>query len=260
MKLFSHNAVIKYKNAESYRIGNAEYPASELTKIDIRWLSGSIEIVAGKSTGQPECDRIFIEESGAAVLPEEKKMRTLYENGVLKIQFYQSDCKGSVNQNEKRLKITLPATNFLSEITIASASAAVILSDLSVQKLQIETASGSVEIKNCTAKNLSVKTASGAARLANVVGNTADINAASGNVEVSDFSFSYTEIETASGNIAIETGDFKKPQNGARILFDTACGKIETKEGYISDRDAYLYGNGARNVAVSTASGLLTIK
>ena len=203
MKLFSHNAVIKYKNAESYRIGNAEYPASELTKIDIRWLSGSIEIVADKSNGQPECDRIFIEESGAAVLPEEKKMRTLCENGVLKIQFYQSNCKGSVNQNEKRLKITLPATKFLSGITITSASAAVILSDLSVQKLQ---------------------------------------------------------IETASGNIAIGTGDFKKPQNGARILFDTACGKIETKEGYISDRGAYLYGNGARNVAVSTASGLLTIK
>ena len=239
MKLFSHNAVIKYKNAESYQISNTEYNASDLTRIEIEWLSGSIEIVAAESNDCPA--RALIEESGAAVLSEENKLRTLYENGVLKIKFQKSGCKRGINHAEKHLKITLSATETLSELQIHSASAAVFVSDISAQKLQIETASGAVSLKN-------------------LAGNTAKINTASGNVEICDFTFPDTDVQTASGNVALDSGDFEKSQNGARIIFNTASGKITAKDGYIPDNGAYLYGNGARRIAVETASGSITIK
>ncbi len=258
MKLFSHNAVIKYKNAESYQISNTEYNASDLTRIEIVWLSGSIEIVAAESNDCPA--RALIEESGAAVLSEENKLRTLYENGVLKIKFQKSGCKRGINHAEKHLKITLSATETLSELQIHSASAAVFVSDISAQKLQIETASGNAELNNCEAKNLAIETASGAVSLKNLAGNTAKINTASGNVEICDFTFPDTDVQTASGNVALDSGDFEKSQNGARIIFNTASGKITAKDGYIPDNGAYLYGNGARRIAVETASGSITIK
>ncbi len=260
MKLFPQNAVIKYKNAEKYQIGNVGYNASGLIQIDVDWLCGSIEIVtAAESNGQFASSEILIEENGTAALSEAKKLRTLFENGVLKIRFCESGYKGNVSHGEKKLKITLIAVKTLSEININSASAPILLSELSVQKVKIKTASGSAKIENCTMQNLSVKTASGTAHISNASGSTADIETASGNVEIFGFALSNTRIQTASGNIDLELGNTEQPQNGARVTFVTASGKLNAKSNYILENGAYLYGNGARSIGIETASGSLTV-
>lgn len=150
-----------YPNADRYTVGNNSIPATELKEIEVNWISGSVEIEAyhGKT--------IEVSETCPNSLSEGDRVRSLYENGKLTIQFRESRFAlfGSYSGN-KALHIQIPESlaGNIRNLTLDSVSSDNTISGLTMQNCDVDNVSGSI-IVDGSVQDFDLDTVSGNCRI-----------------------------------------------------------------------------------------------
>lgn len=199
----------KYLNSEKYFIGSKTYD-EEISNLEVNWYVGSIEIVIG--------EKVEIEENSSN-LPSEKQVHSYVEKGTLKVEFWKSGLKSTVDSNEKQVKITIPrGTN----INISSISAKVISDSIDCDKMWITSVSGIISIDNLKAKEIKITSTSGSVKIDNIYTlEKANIGTVSGTVIANEISSEEVEVSSTSGKIEIEK--IKSDE----VEIETVSGKID---------------------------------
>lgn len=154
-----------YPNEDRYTVGNNSISATELKDIEINWISGSVEIETYKG------NTIEVSETCPQSLSAGDRVRSLYENGKLTIQFRQSRFAlfGSYAGN-KALHIQIPenlAKN-IQNLALDSVSSDNTVSGLTVQNCNVDNVSGQI-IVDGTVQDFDLDTVSGDCQLTSYI-------------------------------------------------------------------------------------------
>ncbi|MDE7298630.1 MAG: hypothetical protein K2N94_07345, partial [Lachnospiraceae bacterium] len=105
-----------YKNADKYTMGNAELQADGIEKLDIEWLSGTVEISYHSE------NTIVISETSNKSLDEKTTMYYLVDGDTLRVKFAKSGNWDFKNLS-KELEVWLPEGMELKELAADTVSA-----------------------------------------------------------------------------------------------------------------------------------------
>ena len=94
-------SLVRYRNADKYETGNFKYKASDVSKVEINWISGDIEVRQGRGS------TLSAEESGGS-LKESQKLRWRLDGDRLVLQYCKSGYRGRIPSKAKRLTIEVP--------------------------------------------------------------------------------------------------------------------------------------------------------
>lgn len=227
--------------------------ASEITDLEIAWVSGTITITPNAGS-----DQIIIVDSPVS---DEKYAMQLTQSGrKLKIEFSEEDLIHSFgihsnNAISKDLSIAVPADWVCEELTIEAASANVTVSDLTIGNVEFDGASGLCNFTNCQIGTLSVDTASG------------DVTF-SGTLEELDFDAmsacfyatltnvpSRMDMDTMSGDL-----DVTLPEDcGFTLNLDAMSSDFSSDFPTTMENGSHVCGDGACRINVSAMSGDVAI-
>lgn len=257
-----------YANAERYTAGAATVPADAVKTVEIDWASGGIVLKHG--TGE-----LHVYESGGDALKEADRMHWWLDGSTLRIRFCASGHRMTVDSSKKQLTVEIPAG---ADLSIDVASGTVVAEEtLELGTFELDAASGDAELSGLSAKDVNIDTASGAIRIGKasvqhgfaadtasgrievgqIEADTITVDGASANVSLGLRAAKTVRIDTASGDVTLKLFD---PAGGARIVFDTASGKLKSGLSHTQDGSAYVFGAGAIDVRIDTASGSVTVE
>lgn len=136
-----------YPNADKYTAGNTSIAIDKLEEIDIDWISGSVQLELY------EGETIELEETDADKLSEEDRVHSYYENGVLRIQFRESEHFSFHLCNlTKSLHVRIPQKLYsepdavLNKLSIDSVSADVTVNGLPMRDFISDSVSGNISL------------------------------------------------------------------------------------------------------------------
>ena len=224
---------------EGYESSNIyEVETKNINALSVNWAAGRVEIV-------PWAGEVIqiAEAANKEEIEEQDALRwRVDENGCLIIEDGLSRKGSSVNPLTKYLQVMVPeemAANWQT-VQVSSASAPVIISGMTVVKLDVSTASGDVKLTELTAETVSLTAASGDIAFTGDY-DRLQVSTASGDVRVESLdSARETEIETDSGRIEV-SGDC------GELSLDSSSGDITAAVT-------------ARDVGVDTTSGEVTLE
>lgn len=254
----------QYPEAEKYSVGNFSYAAGDITRVEVDWVAGSMQIK------QSDKATLQVEETGE--LTPEQQLHYLLEDGVLKIQYCASGYTGTFPVKGKELTVEIPEGI---DLSVDSVSGDVILGDGTFGELRLDTISGSIrgDKLSCT-KRMKADTTSGSVRIGWLETLEADAETTSGDIdlclcgqeaEIGTTSGSITlklekgkrvEVESTSGSVILELGE---TLGGATVDFDSTTGSLHA-DGYTVEHGYCIFGGGSCEIQVETTSGSLTIK
>ena len=260
-----------YDHANLYSIGEFSYATTDVNRIEIDWVAGSVEIEQSASA------TLLVSED-AASLKNAEKMHYYIEGGVLKIKYCESNYKGKIDATNKHLRVEIPEGISLEIDTV---SAPITMGGVSLASLSLETVSGNVtaETWNCTG-SVEVDTVSGSFTIGELTAENFESESTSGNINISKLSVNRLDAESTSGNIIlglnkktnadIETtsGDITLSlltDDGARVKFKSVSGDFKAEKEYTKSALGYdFFGadgvSTGSSIAVETVSGDLLVK
>ena len=260
---------VNYANADKYSIGNTEVEASQVTTLDISWISGSLEVIPYDGS------KIVVSESNTASLQDEERLHYWHDGNTLNIKFCASGLGKIVfNTDKKALQIKVPK-EYAAHLKIKTASASCNISAISATEVDINTASGSVYGKiNGTVDNAKVHTVSGKIDFSCKT-DKVDLSSVSGDIE---FNGVATKVDTKTTSGAIRINTENSPE---RIKASSVSGSVKVYLPETAEFDAQLStvsgsircefptvtlsknnlkcGNGDIDIEASTVSGNLYI-
>lgn len=260
----------RYDNSELYKIGNFTYEAAQVSKIEIDWAAGSIEIEQGSS------ETLFVREN-TATHSDTEKMHYYLDGRTLKIEYCSSGYKGKINASEKNLQLEIPSGV---ELEIDTEKASLTMGNVSLSSLSIDNGSGSITGENWTVeRDVDVETTSGYVTLGGLTAQSFDFEGKSGNFSIEKANLSVIDGETGKGSIklgilglcsgSLETtsGDITLTLldgAGLSALFKTFTGKLKTEKEY-DHQNRYLFAgeNAEKNywqIKVDTVGGDLIVQ
>ena len=218
--------------------GKLSFDAAEVTKLDLSWYAGAVEIQTG--TG----GHITLTESAKQTLDSDEKMCWKLEMGRLSVAAGQKRA-GVWDPPEKTLIVTVPTGWVADELNCDLLSASLLAEGVRAKKLSADTMSGAVTLSDVEAGRISVDTASGDVALHLLSEDCkVEINSASGDVSLA----LATVVRTQRVTIDTMSGDVRLRLPGPVDLdFDTLSGKI-TGEYSVSHNEGPI-------ITVNTASG-----
>ena len=220
-------SLVRYRNADKYETGNFKYKASDVSKVEINWISGDIEVRQGRGS------TLSAEESGGS-LKESQKLRWRLDGDRLVLQYCKSGYRGRIPSKAKRLTIEVPEE----------------------ADLLINSVSGDIEADDGKELGkLDIKTVSGDARLRIDRCGRTEINTVSGDF---DLAFEETDgfsINSVSGDVSLSS----LPKDGAEITFKKVSGDLLTQKAFEKDGSTYVFGGGGTRIDVKTVSGDLRV-
>ena len=274
-----------YNDADSYEIGDAAL-SDEVRRLEIQWLDGGVEVVAG--------DNASIAERANRELSEDMRMRWRLEDGTLRIMYCNSG-KWNINGLEKTLKVTLPQTT-LERLSVTTVSGDVCMSGMRAESVECATTSGDVTASFDEASELNVRTISGkvdvtgsadAARVnADSTSGTVKLSMGkvdvldavtiSGKLDISATSIHQMDAGTTSGNVTLRLAEkcdectirsisggvmLALPEDsGFTLNFGTVSGALESGIAMCSRDGVQICGDGEQKFEIHTTSGRLTIQ
>lgn len=256
----------RYDNAELYSAGDFTYNASDVDKVEVDWVLGSVTV---SESGE---DVLSINESGSASLKDEQKLHWRLDGRTLKVKFWQSGYSTIDDVSElKNLVIEVP-TNI--ELDIETVSATITSGDLNMGEVDFGTVSGNINCNKITALNsVDLQTISGVIATGEVIAQKIDAQTTSGNISVHAKRATEVDIETTSGvcKLAIENVPAVEVETvsgnvdisiagGANVQYNTVSGEFSTPMTHTKDGNNYVFGDGACRIEVKTTSGNLAIK
>lgn len=231
-----------YANADDYNIGDFTYAADQVQALDIRWLSGSVELI------QSDKATLAVSETCEG-LDRDHQLRWLLKDGVLTIQFWKSNFSSLQDLTGlKKLTVELPRNV---KLTVDSVSAPITAGSLSLDSAKFATSSGPVTISSLSSADFNANTISGNVTVGELTTGEAVVATTSGLVDLGLARCSGLRAGTVSGNLVLTLLE------GLEI--DT---KFSTVSGELTIQRDSLNVNvpGGCPVDVETTSGGLTIK
>ncbi|MGN1409191.1 MAG: DUF4097 family beta strand repeat-containing protein [Eubacteriales bacterium] len=246
-----------YPDAGKYTVGTLTYSSEDIRRVEVNWISGSVEIKQGEG-------ELCVSEVNDK-LSEDEQMHWMISDGVLYVQF----CKSGHFFNsiaKKELSLEIPRGV---EIDIGTTSADVFADGLEVKKahigsvsgdvrfgafsgeeLDVGTTSGDLTVDSLECEKLDFGTVSGDAEIGGMSADRAQFGSTSGKVKLALTKPAEIRIKTVSGDTRLSLGDI-----GAKIELSGVSADLVTKLGYTKNGKEYTIGGGEAEVKVSSTSG-----
>lgn len=157
---------LNYDNAESYSTGNFTYDSSTVTRVEIEWVMGDINLVQGSES------TLSVSESGEN-LSNEQKMHYLISGNTLKIKFWKSRYSDkNVKEKDKNLTVEVPDG---AELYVATVSGKIKSNYLLASSVKVESVSAEVNLVVVDCNDIDVESVSGNVKIG-LCGNGATVN------------------------------------------------------------------------------------
>ena len=225
-------------------IGESE----DIRKIDISWRSGSVNIYAAEQSAQ-----ISVKEESTAPLAESEKMVCAIDGDTLKIDFCRSGHLLS-SSPEKQLVLSIPRSLTLEKFEADTTAAAVNVTGLHTQTVDISTVSGNVDLA-AEAYEIDISTTGGCAAV-DADFYQLDFSAVSGSLTLTMQRAAEVDAETVSGGVTIH---LPPSSYGFALDFETVSGTPEIAFDANGGDGHWTYGDKASTLTVDTVSGNLSL-
>lgn len=245
-----------YRYDESgYESGEGSIPSNAVTKIELDWIDGGVEIVPCQDA------YISVSETAAEELSDSARLRwKVGADGTLSIKYRESSWFFGIGlgNREKKLTLRIPEKYFeqLTEIEISAASANVVVTGISVKAFDFEAASGSLVVKECVIPNFSAETVGGKIVTDGLETAAVSVESVGGEIDLKlPVCPNELDISTTGGNITL-----RLPADSSFALeWDTVGGKISYDLPIVRSGNRYVCGDAAASFDVETVGGSLTL-
>ena len=259
------NFYAPYWNFWSFSKGSSfTYNASDIKKVDITWVGGEIEIVAG------EGDELSVTENSED-LDDDAKIHYYIKDDKLTIHYSKALYREEVDTTKKHLRVEVPegieididnvsadikiGEMALSEIKLTNVSGNVEFSSLASSEIEIENVDGTVTANEFVADELSAESVSGEIKFSKISANEIKIKTVSGKTTIGLAKKSELKVSSVSGAVAINIPD----DIGATIEYSTMSGTFSSEKPHKTSNKTYTFAAGEIQIAVETVSGNLHI-
>ena len=225
-------------------IGESE----DIRKIDISWRSGSVNIYTAEQSAQ-----ISVKEESTAPLAESEKMVCALDGDTLKIDFCRSGHLLS-SSPEKQLVLSIPRGLTLEKFEADTTAAAVNVTGLHTQTVDISTVSGNVDLA-AKAYEIDISTTGGCAAV-DADFYQLDFSAVSGSLTLAMQRAAEVDAETVSGGVTIH---LPPSSYGFALDFETVSGTPEIAFDANGGDGHWTYGDKASTLNIDTVSGNLSL-
>lgn len=252
-----------YADAEAYESGAFNYAADAVTRVEIYWRCGQIEVI------ESDGDELSVRESSA--LPEKAALHHLLEDGTLRIRFCASGVNIQVRSADKHLTVEVPRGIDLvihttsapvradaleqNSLLISAHSGSTTLGTVQADSVDLSASSGAIRADSVTAQTLRCEASSGAVRIDALEAETADLHTSSGAVALNLTAPVQLNVRTSSGGVTLAL-----PEGGAEVDYTASSGRLHTDREYVSRGDLCVFGAGESKITVRCSSGGLRIR
>lgn len=220
---------------------------ARVREIEVDWLGGSVMVVL------TDDDRLSFAEMAYQDVPEEQRLSYALDGDTLKIDFCRSGHLLS-SSPEKQLVLSIPRSLTLEKFEADTTAAAVNVTGLHTQTVDISTVSGGVDLA-AEAYEIDISTTGGCAAV-DADFYQLDFSAVSGSLTLAMQRAAEVEAETTSGGVTIH---LPPSSYGFALDFETVSGTPEITFDANGGDGHWTYGDKASTLTVDTASGNLSL-
>lgn len=220
---------------------------ARVREIEVDWLGGSVMVVL------TDDDRLSFAEMAYQDVPEEQRLSYALDGDTLKIDFCRSGHLLS-SSPEKQLVLSIPRGLTLEKFEADTTAAAVNVTGLHTQTVDISTVSGGVDLA-AEAYEIDISTTGGCAAV-DADFYQLDFSAVSGSLTLTMQRAAEVDAETVSGGVTIH---LPPSGYGFALDFETVSGTPEIAFDANGGDGHWTYGDKASTLTVDTASGNLSL-
>ena len=220
---------------------------ARVREIEVDWLGGSVMVVL------TDDDRLSFAEMAYQDVPEEQRLSYALDGDTLKIDFCRSGHLLS-SSPEKQLVLSIPRGLTLEKFEADTIAAAVNVTGLHTQTVDISTVSGGVDLA-AEAYEIDISTTGGCAAV-DADFYQLDFSAVSGSLTLTMQRAAEVDAETVSGGVTIH---LPPSSYGFALDFETVSGTPEIAFDANGGDGHWTYGDKASTLTVDTASGNLSL-
>lgn len=220
---------------------------ARVREIEVDWLGGSVMVVL------TDDDSLSFAEMAYQDVPEEQRLSYALDGDTLKIDFCRSGHLLS-SSPEKQLVLSIPRGLTLEKFEADTTAAAVNVTGLHTQTVDISTVSGGVDLA-AEAYEIDISTTGGCAAV-DADFYQLDFSAVSGSLTLTMQRAAEVDAETTSGGVTIH---LPPSSYGFALDFETVSGTPEIAFDANGGDGHWTYGDKASTLTVDTASGNLSL-
>ena len=220
---------------------------ARVREIEVDWLGGSVMVVL------TDDDSLSFAEMAYQDVPEEQRLSYALDGDTLKIDFCRSGHLLS-SSPEKQLVLSIPRSLTLEKFEADTTAAAVNVTGLHTQTVDISTVSGNVDLA-AKAYEIDISTTGGCAAV-DADFYQLDFSAVSGSLTLAMQRAAEVEAETTSGGVTIH---LPPSSYGFALDFETVSGTPEITFDANGGDGHWTYGDKASTLNIDTASGNLSL-
>lgn len=220
---------------------------ARVREIEVDWLGGSVMVVL------TDDDSLSFAEMAYQDVPEEQRLSYALDGDTLKIDFCRSGHLLS-SSPEKQLVLSIPRSLTLEKFEVDTTAAAVNVTGLHTQTVDISTVSGGVDLA-AEAYEIDISTTGGCAAV-DADFYQLDFSAVSGSLTLTMQRAAEVDAETVSGGVTIH---LPPSSYGFALDFETVSGTPEIAFDANGGDGHWTYGDKASTLNIDTASGNLSL-
>lgn len=220
---------------------------ARVREIEVDWLGGSVMVVL------TDDDSLSFAEMAYQDVPEEQRLSYALDGDTLKIDFCRSGHLLS-SSPEKQLVLSIPRSLTLEKFEADTTAAAVNVTGLHTQTVNISTVSGGVDLA-AEAYEIDISTTGGCAAV-DADFYQLDFSAVSGSLTLTMQRAAEVDAETVSGGVTIH---LPPSSYGFALDFETVSGTPEIAFDANGGDGHWTYGDKASTLTVDTVSGNLSL-
>lgn len=220
---------------------------ARVREIEVDWLGGSVMVVL------TDDNSLSFAEMAYQDVPEEQRLSYALDGDTLKIDFCRSGHLLS-SSPEKQLVLSIPRSLTLEKFEADTTAAAVNVTGLHTQTVDISTVSGGVDLA-AEAYEIDISTTGGCAAV-DADFYQLDFSAVSGSLTLTMQRAAEVDAETVSGGVTIH---LPPSSYGFALDFETVSGTPEIAFDANGGDGHWTYGDKASTLTVDTASGNLSL-
>lgn len=220
---------------------------ARVREIEVDWLGGSVMVVL------TDDDSLSFAEMAYQDVPEEQRLSYALDGDTLKIDFCRSGHLLS-SSPEKQLVLSIPRSLTLEKFEADTTAAAVNVTGLHTQTVDISTVSGGVDLA-AEAYEIDISTTGGCAAV-DADFYQLDFSAVSGSLTLTMQRAAEVDAETTSGGVTIH---LPPSSYGFALDFETVSGTPEIAFDANGGDGHWTYGDKASTLTVDTVSGNLSL-
>lgn len=220
---------------------------ARVREIEVDWLGGSVMVVL------TDDDSLSFAEMAYQDVPEEQRLSYALDGDTLKIDFCRSGHLLS-SSPEKQLVLSIPRGLTLEKFEADTTAAAVNVTGLHTQTVDISTVSGNVDLA-AEAYEIDISTTGGCAAV-DADFYQLDFSAVSGSLTLTMQRAAEVDAETTSGGVTIH---LPPSSYGFALDFETVSGTPEIAFDANGGDGHWTYGDKASTLTVDTVSGNLSL-